>query len=87
MSSRYYKDGGDCSPPPMPYTSIRSWFTISITLSQMMFIRCTHSNLVLCLKLFGDILTGCHLLYQLKNHIFRLIVQISKIIVQFAGDL
>ena len=44
-------------------------------------------HLILCLKLFGDILTGCHLLYQLKNHIFCLIVQISKIIVQFAGDL
>ncbi len=36
-------------------------------------------HLVLSLELFGDALSGSHLLYHLKEHSLRLLVQIGKI--------
>lgn len=43
--------------------------------------------LILSLELFCDVLTGGHLFYPLKEHILCLLVQISQITVQLAGDL
>ena len=40
---RIAEDGGDRSPPPIPYAYIRSLLTTSIARSRMLFIRCTHS--------------------------------------------
>jgi hypothetical protein len=44
-------------------------------------------HLILCLELFGDAITGGKLFYQIKEHSLRLLVQIGKITVQFAGNL
>ena len=44
-------------------------------------------HLILGFELFGDALTEGHLFYQLKKHSLRLLVQISQITVQLAGDL
>ena len=79
--------GGDCSPPHD-----------TLCVDQIMIYKLHRSvpdvvhplrpqHLILRLELLSDTLTGGHLFYQLKKHVFRLIVQIGKIPVQLAGDL
>ena len=38
-------------------------------------------HLILCLKLFSNVLTLCHLFYELKKHILSMLVNISKVAV------
>lgn len=79
--------GGDCSPPHD-----------TLCVDQIMIYKLHRSvpdvvnplhpeHLILGLELFCDVLPSCHLLYQLKKHVFRLLVQIGQITVQLACDL
>lgn len=44
------------------------------------------THLVVCFKLFSDALLCRHLLYKLKKHIFRLLIDISQVAIQHSAE-
>ena len=81
------KSGEDCSPPP-DTLCVNQFFVCDFHCPIPNVVHPLYPQLlILGLELLHDALTDGKLFYQLKKHVFRLLIQIGKITVQLAGDL